>query len=63
MIKDIEIVKYKSFQNLKLENLSQVNIISGENNIGKTALLEALFIYNDIFISYSMFAGIYRSFK
>jgi len=57
MIKDIEIVKYKGFQNLKLENLSQVNIISGENNIGKTALLEALFIYNDIFIPYSMFAG------
>ena len=57
MIKDIEIVKYKGFQNLKLENLGQVNIISGENNIGKTALLEALFIYNDIFIPYSMFAG------
>jgi len=50
MIKDIEIVKYKGFKNLKLENLSQVNIISGENNIGKTALLEALFLYNEILI-------------
>jgi AAA15 family ATPase/GTPase len=48
MIKDIEIVDYKGFKNLKLENLSQVNIISGENNIGKTALLEALFIYESI---------------
>jgi len=53
MIKNIEIVKYKGFENLKLENLSQVNIISGENNIGKTALLEALFIYNDIFVMYN----------
>jgi len=48
MIEDIEIVEYKGFKNLKLENLSQINIISGENNIGKTVLLEAFFIYNDI---------------
>ena len=55
MIKDIEIVKYKGFENLKLENLSQVNIISGENNIGKTALLEALFLNNNILIEYKLF--------
>ncbi len=55
MIKDIEIVKYKGFNNLKLENLSQVNIISGENNIGKTALLEALFIYDNILSSDSYY--------
>jgi len=51
MIKDIEIVKYKGFNNLKLDNLSQINIISGDNNIGKTALLEAFFIYNNILFS------------
>jgi len=48
MINEIEIIDYKGFKNLKLDNLSQINIISGENNIGKTALLEALFIYNYI---------------
>ena len=48
MINEIEIVDYKGFKNLKLDNLSQINIISGENNIGKTALLEALFLYDDI---------------
>jgi len=48
MIEEIEIVDYKGFKNLKLENLSQINIISGENNIGKTALLEAFFIYESI---------------
>ena len=47
MIKDIEIVKYKGFNNLKLDNLSQINIISGENNIGKTALLEADSLYQN----------------
>jgi AAA15 family ATPase/GTPase len=49
MIKDIEIVEYKGFKNLKLDNLSQINIISGENNIGKTALLEALFLYKNVY--------------
>lgn len=48
MIEELEIVKYKGFKNLKLNNLSQINIISGENNIGKTALLEALFLSEDI---------------
>ena len=53
MIEDIEIVKYKGFENLKLENLSQVNIISGENNVGKTALLEAFFLYEEVLLDYS----------
>jgi len=59
MIEEIEIVEYKGFKNLKLENLSQINIISGENNIGKTALLEALFIYEAI---NKAFDNIYPSF-
>jgi len=55
MINEIEIVKYKGFKNLKLDNLSQINIISGENNIGKTALLEALFLSSEIEFKYSIF--------
>ena len=52
MIKDIQIQEYKGFKNLKLDNLSQINLISGKNNVGKTALLEALFIYDDIAYSF-----------
>ncbi|CAA6813832.1 MAG: Unknown protein [uncultured Sulfurovum sp.] len=52
MIKDIQILEYKGFKNLKLDNLSQINLISGKNNVGKTALLEALFIYDDIAYSF-----------
>ncbi len=52
MIDEIEIVEYKGFKNLKLENLSQINIISGDNNIGKTALLEAMYILD--FYTYNM---------
>jgi len=42
MIKNFEIVKYKCFENFKLEGLSRINIITGDNNVGKTALLEAI---------------------
>lgn len=48
MIKDIQILEYKGFKNLKLDNLSQINLISGKNNVGKTALLEILFIYENM---------------
>jgi len=55
MINEIEIVEYKGFKNLKLDNLSQINVISGDNNVGKTVLLEALFLYWGIKIEYSLF--------
>jgi len=51
MLKNIEIIDYKCFKKFKLDGLSQINIISGGNNVGKTALLESLFLeshlYND----------------
>jgi len=46
MLKNIEIIDYKCFKDFKLNGLSQINIISGKNNVGKTALLEVLFIQN-----------------
>jgi len=54
MINEIEIIEYKGFKNLKLDNLSQINVISGENNVGKTALLEALFLYYLIELKYNL---------
>jgi len=59
MINEIEIINYKGFKNLKLDNLSQINIISGENNIGKTALLEALFLYQGIAWSYNSYKRLF----
>jgi len=44
VINTLEINEYKGFSNFKLDNLSQINIISGKNNTGKTALLEAISI-------------------
>jgi len=48
---DIEVVKYKQFKNLKINNLNRVNIFAGVNNVGKSSLLEAILLLsrqNDI---------------
>lgn len=41
----IDIKKYKCFENFKVENLSRVNLITGKNNVGKTAFLESAHIH------------------
>ncbi|MBK1988061.1 AAA family ATPase [Sphaerospermopsis aphanizomenoides BCCUSP55] len=44
MIKNIEIKNFRCFDNLKVSGFEKINLISGKNNVGKTALLEALFL-------------------
>ena len=44
MIKNIEIKNFRCFDNLKVFGFERVNLISGKNNAGKTALLEAIFL-------------------
>ena len=41
------IKKYKCFNNLKVSGLNKVNLITGFNNIGKTAFLETIYIYKN----------------
>jgi AAA15 family ATPase/GTPase len=43
-IKNIQINRYKCFENFKADGFKRVNLISGKNNIGKTALMEAIHI-------------------
>jgi predicted ATPase len=43
MLKAIEIENFRGFKNLRME-LAPVNLISGKNNTGKTAILEAIFL-------------------
>ena len=45
MIPSFEIKNFRLFKHLKIEKLGRVNLITGKNNVGKTALLEALHIY------------------
>ena len=43
MFKSIQIKNLRAITELEIENLGQVNLIVGQNNCGKTTLLEALF--------------------
>jgi len=40
-----EIHGFRAFEHLKLEKLGRVNLFTGKNNVGKTSLLEALWVY------------------
>ena len=42
MIHNFEVKNYRGLKHLKLENLARVNLFAGKNNVGKTAVLEAL---------------------
>jgi AAA15 family ATPase/GTPase len=49
LLDSLEIKGYRCFEHLTIEKLGRVNLIVGKNNVGKTALLEALWIYsNDV---------------
>ncbi len=43
-IDEIDLVKYKIFNNFEAKGLEQINLIGGYNNVGKTAFLEACYI-------------------
>jgi len=42
-----EIKNFKKFNHITLDNLGQFNLIVGDNNVGKTSILEALLFSND----------------
>ncbi|MCP4109433.1 MAG: ATP-binding protein [Desulfobacteraceae bacterium] len=41
-VKNIEIYNFRCFDYLKVDNLKRVNLLGGDNNIGKSCFLEAL---------------------
>ncbi|MFH1862225.1 MAG: AAA family ATPase [bacterium] len=44
MYKTVEIKNFRLFKDFKIEGLERINLFAGANNVGKTALLEALFL-------------------
>ena len=42
VINSINIETYRGISNLKLDNLAEINILTGDNNSGKTSILEIL---------------------
>jgi len=47
MITEALIKNFKCFEQLTLPDLGRITLIGGKNNLGKTALLEALFLFFD----------------
>lgn len=45
LLSSLEIQGFRGFQHLRIENLQRVNLIVGKNSVGKTSLLEALWLY------------------
>ena len=44
MLTDIEVKNFRGFPSLKMNNLGRITLIGGKNGVGKTALLEALWM-------------------
>ncbi|MCX5638611.1 MAG: AAA family ATPase [Planctomycetota bacterium] len=47
MITEVLIKNFKCFKQLTLPDLGRITLIGGRNNVGKTALMEALFLFFD----------------
>ncbi len=44
MYTKLEIANFRAFKSLKADGLQRINLIAGDNNIGKTGLLEAIYL-------------------
>src|SRR4030081_3116724 len=61
MLKSLSIKNFRLFRNLKVDSLNRVNLIAGENNTGKTAVLEAIYLLLGDSKSFTAFASAFRS--
>ncbi len=48
MFKSITIKNFRCFEEITLDSLERVNLIGGINNIGKTALLESIYLLTSL---------------
>src|SRR5258707_499756 len=46
MYKSFEIKNFRCFEDFRIVDLQRINLITGKNNVGKTALMEALFLHS-----------------
>ncbi|GGA30030.1 ATP/GTP-binding protein [Okeania sp. KiyG1] len=48
MFKCITVKNFRCFEEITIDNIERVNLIGGINNVGKTALLEAIFLLTSL---------------
>ena len=44
MFKRLHLSNFRGFENVEIDQLRQINLITGKNNAGKSTLLEAIFL-------------------
>src|SRR3989339_791560 len=47
MISKLSLKGFKGFDMLEIPSISRITLLGGRNNVGKTSLLEALFMFHD----------------
>ena len=47
MISKLSLKGFKGFEQLDIPSLSRITLLGGRNNVGKTSILEALFMFHD----------------
>lgn len=63
-IENISINNFKCFKEFSINNLKRFNLIFGKNSVGKSSLLEALFLYSNMFFSDNFLSTfLYRALK
>jgi len=62
-IKEITINNFKCFKKFELNQISRVNLIGGQNNVGKTALLEAIELLENSNKSFDLLSQIHKMLK
>lgn len=45
LLENLDVKNFRTFEHLQIERLGRVNLITGKNNVGKSSLLEALWLY------------------
>lgn len=45
MLRAFKIKNFRCFKHFEINDLNRINLIAGKNNVGKTALLEAIFLF------------------
>lgn len=49
MITNFSVENFRCFKKLEISDLRRINLFAGKNNVGKTALLEAIFLFSGSF--------------
>src|SRR2546423_14430906 len=61
MLKSLSIENFRLFHELQIGSLNRVNLIAGENDSGKTALLESLYLLFSNRTNFLKFPSAFRS--